>query len=452
MIKSMGRLTPPQLVIVSFLCAIILGTIILSLPFATRDEGRMSVVDSLFTATSATCVTGLTVKDTGSYFSTFGRWVIFVLFQAGGLGIMTFSTLFAVMLGRKIGFHETDVIRNTLDKHNILGLNKLIGYILGITVAVETVGASFLFLRWRAITDWGIIETLEKSVFHAVSAFCNAGFSLFRSSFVRFESDPCINLTMIFLIFFGGIGFIVIMDILGLFYRRGTARRLSLQAKIALAVSLTLIITGAVLILVFEKDNVMRAMSWPQRLWGSVFQAVTARTAGFNTLPTGSLAVPSLLFIIFLMFIGASPGSTGGGIKTCTFAVIIVTVIGMMKNRRRAMLFGRSIPRAVIRESLVIFFLGLTWIFAFTVLLAYLEGRYSPGNTSLVGYLFEVVSAFGTVGLSTGITEGLSNAGKLCIAATMFAGRVGPLTLALAVAYRERKDTYVFPEETVMVG
>ncbi|MFC1480023.1 TrkH family potassium uptake protein [Candidatus Omnitrophota bacterium] len=447
----MGRLTPPQLLILSFLCVILLGTIVLSLPQATHAPGRMSLVDSLFTATSATCVTGLTVKETGSFFSTFGKWVIFALFQAGGLGIMTFSTLFAVMLGRKIGLRETDVVRSTLEGRNILGMKKLIMYILGITVAAEIVGASCLFLRWRAITDWSVLQTVERSVFHAVSGFCNAGFSLFRNSLTLFEADPYINLTMMLLIFFGGIGFIVIMDLLGLFYKRGPARRMSLQAKIALTTSLVLIVAGTILVLVFEKDNLLRAMSWPQRLWGSVFQAVTARTAGFNTLPTGSLAVPSMIFVIFLMFIGASPGSTGGGIKTCTFAVVVASVFGMFKNRRRAMMFNRSIPREVVREAMVIFFLALAWIFVFTMILVYIEGG-ARGNGGFLKFLFEVVSAFGTVGLSTGITGGLSNAGKLCIVATMFAGRVGPLTLALAVAFRERTERYIFPEESVMVG
>ncbi|MFC1643978.1 TrkH family potassium uptake protein [Candidatus Omnitrophota bacterium] len=447
----MRRLTPPRLLILSFLCVILLGTIALSLPQATSVPGRMSLVDSLFTATSATCVTGLIVKDTGSFFSTFGKWVIFVLFQAGGLGIMTFSTLFAVMLGRKIGFRETDVVRSTLEGHNILGMKKLIMYILGITVAAEIIGASCLFLRWRAITDWNVLQTVERSVFHAVSGFCNAGFSLFRNSLTQFEADPYINLTMMLLIFFGGIGFIVIMDLLGLFYKRGQARRMSLQAKIAITTSLVLIAAGAVLVLFFEKHNTMSAMSWPERLWGSVFQSVTARTAGFNTLPTGSLAAPSLIFVIFLMFIGASPGSTGGGIKTCTFAVVIASVFSMFKNRRRSMLFGRSIPREVVRESMVIFFLALAWIFVFTMILVYIEGG-ARGNGGFLKSLFEVVSAFGTVGLSTGITGGLTNAGKLCIVATMFAGRVGPLTLALAVAFRERKDRYIFPEESVMVG
>lgn len=447
----MGRFSPPQLLILSFLCAIIIGTVLLTLPVASRSAERMSIVDSLFTATSATCVTGLVVKDTGSHFSSFGRWVIFVLFQAGGLGIMTFSTLFAVLMGRKIGFYESDVIKSTLNRHSILGLKKLIAYILSITVAAELIGAFCLFMRWRAITDWPVLETLERSIFHSVSGFCNAGFALFQNSFMQFEADPYINLTMMLIIFIGGIGFIVIMDMLGFFYRRGASRRLSLQSKIAITASLVLIAVGALLILFFEKGNTLSLMSWPERIWGSLFQSVTARTAGFNTLPIGSLTAPSLMSIIFLMFIGASPGSTGGGIKTCTFVIVMATIFNMLKNKRRVMLFGRSIPKEVVRESLVIFFLGLFWVFALTVLLSFFEGGYLQG-TPLVKYLFEVVSAFGTVGLSTGITEGLSALGKLSITLTMFVGRLGPLTLALAVAFRERKDNYIFPEETIMVG
>ncbi len=444
----MGRLTPPRLLILSFLCAILIGTVLLSLPAATCGPARTSLVDSLFTATSATCVTGLVVKDTGGYFTPFGRWVIFALFQAGGLGIMTFSTLFAVLLGRRIGFHDPDIIKSTLDRNSILGLNKLLLYIAGITLTVEGVGAACLFLRWRAITDWSVIETAEKAIFHSVSGFCNAGLSLFRNSFMRFEGDPIINLTMILLIFFGGIGFIVIADLIGLFVEKGARRRLSLQSKIALTVSAALILAGAVLLLLFEKDNVMRLMAWPQKIWGALFQSVTARTAGFNTLPIDSLTTPSLVFLAFLMFVGASPGSTGGGIKTCTFAVLVATVIAMLKNKRRVMMFNRSVPRTIVRESLVIFFLGISWVFALSIIVAFLQG----GHGSFMKTLFEVVSAFGTVGLSAGITEGLNDASKLCIIVTMFAGRVGPLTLALALAFKERTDKYVFPEENLMVG
>ncbi len=447
----MGRLTPPQVLILSFLCAILIGTAALSLPIATEGPERMTLVDSLFTATSATCVTGLIVKDTSSHFATFGRWVIFALFQMGGLGIMTFSTLFAVMLGKKLGFLETDILRNTLDKHNILGLKKLIVYILGITVATEAIGAAVLFFRWRMITDWTVVATLEKSIFHAVSGFCNAGFALFANSLESFSADPVINLIMIALIFLGGIGFVVILDSLGLLYKRGPERRLSLQSKIALTTSLVLIVVGALLIFIFEKDNLLRVMSWPQRLWAATFQSVTARTAGFNTIPIGQMATPTLLSLVFLMFIGASPGSTGGGIKTCTFAILIAAVATMIRNRKHVRLYNRSIPTQVIRESIVIFLLAGAWVFIFTVVLTWVEAGHA-GGTSLMKSLFEIVSAFGTVGLSTGITEGLSSAGKLCVTATMFAGRLGPLTLALAIAFKERKESYRFPEESVMVG
>jgi len=407
-------------------------------------------MDSLFTATSAVCVTGLTVQDTGTIFSRFGKWVIFTLFQAGGLGIMTFSTLFAVMLGRKISFQSTDVIRSTLDKRNILGFKKLFAYILGITLTAELIGALCLFLRWKNTTGWNVLETAENAIFHSVSGFCNAGFSLFPDSLAQFRSDPVTNITMMLLIFLGGIGFIVIMDIAGLFFKSGSAKRLNLQSKIVLTVSVLLILIGTSLILVFEWNNLFEFMSWPQKLLSAGFQSVTSRTAGFTTISTDKLSVPSLITIISLMFIGASPGSTGGGIKTCTFAVVGVAVYAMFKNKRRTMLFSRSIPRRIIREAFVIFFLAFSWIFVFTGLITFSEMSARGGD--FIKAFFEVVSAFGTVGLSTGITAGLNEFSKFCITATMFAGRVGPLTLALAIAFKERKDNYVFPEEDVMVG
>jgi len=398
-------------------------------------------------------VTGLIVRDTGTYFTPFGRTVIYLLFQAGGLGIMTFSTLFAVMLGRKIGFQQTEIVRSTLVSENRLGLKKLILYIVMITLAIELAGALLLFTRWRMITDWTVIQTAERAVFHSVSGFCNAGFALFRTSLERFSADPVINIVMILLIFLGGIGFVVNLDIIKFITKKGVGRRFSLQSRIALSVSLVLIIAGSAAILLFEKDGVMQAMPWGQRLWGSFFQSVTARTAGFNTLPIDRLTEPSLLVLAALMFIGASPGSTGGGIKTCTFMVLFATVANMMRNNPRVRVFDRSIPRQVVRESVVIFFLAAGWVFVFTIVLAFLQAANGAGRAPLVKTLFEVVSAFGTVGLSTGITAGLDQVSKLCLVATMFAGRIGPLTLAVAVAFKDiRRDSYTFPEENIMVG
>jgi trk system potassium uptake protein TrkH len=447
----MGRFTPPQILIFSFLCVIAAGTVLLALPAATQGPEKLPLIDSLFTATSATCVTGLIVRDTGSYFSSFGRWVIFALFQAGGLGIMTFSTLFAVLLGKRLGFHQGDIIKSTLDKNSITGLGKLIKYILTATLAVEGITALFLFFRWRAITDWGILENLEQSVFHAVSAFCNAGFSLFRDSFIPFAADPCINLIMMAAIIAGGIGFVVMFDLAGRISGKSRRGTLSLQSRTAIHVSLYLIAAGALLFYVFEQDNVLRGMSVPAAVWPSLFQSVTARTAGFNTVPIGQLTAPALFSIIFLMFVGASPGSTGGGIKTSTFAVILANMSAKFHNRGRTRLFHRSVPLQVVRESMVICFLALSWIFMVGLVFMFV-GRYAGERIPFIQALFEMVSAFGTVGLSTGITAGLNTAGKICIIVTMFVGRLGPLTLALAVAVRETKESYVFPEENLMVG
>jgi len=365
---------------------------------------------------------------------------------------MTFSTLFAVLLGRKIGLHETDAIKSTLDRNTVLGLNRLIMYILVMTLTVEAIGAGLLFFRWRVLTDWSVLETAQNAVFHSVSAFCNAGFSLFRDSLMAFSSDPVINLTMMGLIFLGGIGFIVTFNLVGLVLRPDSRRRLSLQFKVVFTVSGILILAGAALIFIFEADNILKGLAPGERILVSLFQSVTARTAGFNTLPIGSMAVPSLIVLLLLMFVGASPGSTGGGIKTTTAAVLAAVVAGGLKNKKRPHLFGRSVSRRVIREALSIFFLAISWVFLATLVLAYLERNNHEMSGSLMSALFEVTSAFGTVGLSTGVTPGLSDGGKLCITATMFAGRLGPLTLALAVALRERKDRFVYPEENIMVG
>ena len=451
----MKRLKPPQLVALSFLAAIIVGTILLSLPFATANSDKVRFVDRLFTATSATCVTGLTVKDTASW-TPFGQAVILGLFQMGGLGIMTLSTLFAILLGRKLTIKDGVVIQNTLKHPGATGVKKLLFYIITITLGVELAGAAALYLRWSALGQWSGITRLYNAVFHSVSAFCNAGFSLFHKSFTSFQSDTGINLIMMLLIFIGGIGFIVLLDIGKLkFWRKDRHlifSRISIQAKIALSVSISLILIGAAVIFFLERGNVLEGLSLKDKLLGSFFQAVTPRTAGFNTLPIGSLAPSTLLFLIFLMFIGASPGSTGGGIKTCTFGIIIATVFCMLKNRGRVWLFRKTIPRAVVRKALAIFFMALAWIFLFTLLLSITEKDVVNGPNYMLKILFEITSAFGTVGLTTGITPFLTTIGKLIIILTMFVGRIGPLTLALAIALRDEKSLYNYPEERVMVG
>jgi len=446
------RLKPPQIVVFSFLVAILIGTALLCLPLSAAGGKRTPLIDSLFTATSATCVTGLIVRDTGTYFSGFGKLVILVLVQMGGLGIMTFSTLFAILLGRKLTIKDDLVIQRTMAPNKVQNLTTLIKYILLITLGIEFIGASCLALRWARISDWSPGQIITNSIFHAISAFCNAGFSLFSTSFTEFLGDPYINTAMILLIVLGGIGFIVALELPHLIIKK-PFRNISMQTKVALTVSLCLIIFGASTFFIIESNNTLTGLSTNKKILGSLFQSVTTRTAGFNTLNIGSLAVPTLFIMIFLMFIGASPGSTGGGIKTCTFGVLLATLSSMIKNRDRVSMFKRTIPKEVVRKSMVLLFLALGWIFLAVILLSAVEYRKAfLMDNFFLRILFEITSAFGTVGLSTGITPTLGTAGKLIVICTMFAGRIGPLTLALAIALQTDKANYTYPEEKIMIG
>ena len=451
------KLNPPQVVAISFLVAIIIGTILLSLPLSTRGPERIGLVDAIFTATSATCVTGLIVKDTPTFFSHFGQWVILILFQAGGLGIMTLSMLFAILLGRKLTIKENVTIQSALDHHKIEGLSSLIKYILSFTLGLEFLGALLLFLKWNRGYGVPAAEAAWNSLFHSISAFCNAGFSLFSNSFMDYQGDLYITLVISIMIILGGIGFVVLLDIKNLkFWKRNkgfTVNRFTLQSKIVLILSAALILIGTLAFLALENNGILQGLSWKNKILASYFQSVTSRTAGFNTVNIGGLGVVSQLGLIFLMFIGASPGSTGGGIKTATFGILVITVWSMLKNRDRVSVFKRTIPRHVVRKALVVFFMALAWILIFTIALSLTEGRNMDNLANpFLSFLFEVTSAFGTVGLSTGMTPHLSALGKILIILTMYAGRIGPLTLALAIAIREEKIGYKYPEEKIMVG
>jgi len=442
----MKRLKPPQIIAISFFVTIVLGTILLSLPISTQSYENVSFVDRLFTATSATCVTGLVVKDTASW-APFGKIVILGLIQIGGLGIMTFSTLFAILLGRKITIKDGLIIQASSKHPSGSGIKKLLFYIVLITLSVEAIGAALLYLRW---------DNLGSAIFHSISSFCNAGFSLFPHSFSGFRSDIWTNLIIMALILIGGIGFVVLLDIRKLkFWKSGKQimfSKISVQTKIVLTVSIALILIGGITIFALENNNVLEGMSVKEKILGSLFQAITPRTAGFNTLPIERFAPPTLLVIIFLMFIGASPGSTGGGIKTCTFGILLATAFAMIKNRDRVWTFKKTIPRPIVREAIAIFIVALVWIFLFTLFLSITEKATLGQGSYFLKILFEVTSAFGTVGLTTGITPLLSTLGKILIIMTMFVGRIGPLTLALAIALREERLLYNYPEEKVMVG
>ena len=450
------RLQPSQVIVLSFFFVILAGAVLLSLPLSTAGNQSPGIIDSLFTATSATCVTGLIVKDTGSFFSPFGRLVILCLVQAGGLGIMTFSTMFAILLGRKLSISQNMTIKSALGHTEIEGLRRLIFYIIAFTFSIEAIGALALYIRWAATTGWPKLLIAERAIFHAVSAFCNAGFSLFSSSLSDFASDGVTMAIISILIVIGGMGFVVFLDIPKLKFWRKDRRlilsRISLQTKIVVLVTLLLIIIGALGIYFLENNSALYGMSLKEKVTSCVFTSITPRTAGFNILNTATLRPATLFMLIILMFIGASPGSTGGGIKTVTFGIVIAALYSMFRNEGRIHLFGRTIPKDTYRRAAVIVFLALSVVICSTFLLSATETAVAQSSHYFLGMLFESTSAFGTVGLSTGITPNLTPLGKIIIMITMFVGRVGPLTLALALAMRREKLSFRYPEETLMVG
>lgn len=452
----MIRLKPSQIIVISFVSASIIGAILLSLPVSTAGGQPISFVDALFTSSSAVCVTGLVVKETGSFFTTFGQLVILTLIQLGGLGIMTFSTAFAILLGRRLTIRETVIMQNALDNQKVEGFRSLIKHIVLVTVGIEATGALLLYIRWHLTSGQTKLHILYSSIFHSISAFCNAGFSLYSDNLAGFRSDIAVNLIITSLIIIGGIGFIVLLDIPKLkFWRKDRIKylsKISLQTKLALTVTTVLIITGTLFILFFEWSNTLKDLPLKDKILCSYFHSVTPRTAGFSTLPVEKFASPTLFITIALMFIGASPGSTGGGIKTVTLAVLLAAAVAMLKNRNRVTVFKKTVPRAIFRRAFIITLMSIIWVFFAAVAICIIEVGKVCGQGFALKNLFEVVSAFGTVGLSAALTPTLAPLSKLLLIFTMWLGRVGPLTLALAIASAEEPPAYIYPEERIMVG
>lgn len=443
--KRKTHLTPPQILAIGFAVVIFCGSLLLMLPTATADGRGTSWINALFTATSAVCVTGLTVVDTGSYFTLFGQVVIAVLIQVGGLGFMTMSVLFALAVGKRIMLKERLIMQEALNQVNVQGIVRVTKFLAGFAFVVELAGAAILAVRWAPLLGPG--KAFYFGLFHAISAYCNAGFALFSDNLASYVSDPAVNLVITTLIIVGGIGVRVLVDISNcITYRR---IRLSLHSKMALSITGLLILVGTAAVFLFELPNqaTIGKLSWGGKILSSYFQSVTARTAGFNTLPIGDLNQITLFVLIMLMFIGASPGSTGGGIKTTTFGTILALTRSIIKGKSEVEVFHRTIPTETIAKSLTILIMSLGIVLTGTAFLLWSE------PFSLMQVLFEEVSAFGTVGLSTGITPDLSAQAKIVVVLTMFLGRVGPLTLAFALTERLRKKSQVkFPEERITVG
>ncbi len=433
-------LRPERKLVLGFAGAIMAGALLLQLPWSTADGRGLPLVDALFTATSAVCVTGLSVIYVGTGLSGFGQVVVLLLIQIGGLGIMTLSTMAAVLIGKRIGLAERLTMKEAIGVDELAGLVRLVRVVVMAALAIQGAGAILLTVRFAR--DFPLAQAAWYGVFHAVSAFNNAGLSLFATSLQAYVGDLWVNLVFMALIVLGGIGFYVLADV----WRNG--RRLSLHSQLVIWLSAGLILTGMAIILGAEWGNPATLGSLPpgERLLAAAFQSITPRTAGFNTVPIGQFRDGTLLVLIVLMVIGASPGSTGGGIKTTTFWVLLASVHAILTGREEVVVFQRRLSRLATDKALVILVLTLTVLLATTALLTVTEAM------PFRDVLFEAVSAFGTVGLSTGITPQLSVLGRLVLPLTMFVGRLGPITVALAVAQRRRVAGVRYPEDRVMVG
>lgn len=439
---------PAQVVAGSFATLILFGALLLMMPQATVNGEGLSFINALFTSTSAVCVTGLIVVDTATYFTTFGQCIILVLIQLGGIGIVTFATMLAILISNKLGVGQMVFLKGVLNEgraHEAFGTIKRI---IGLTFFVEAIGVAGYYLSWTTLfPDPGV--RLYHSIFHAVSAFCNAGFSTFTNSLAGSANalNIGVNITTMLMIVMGGLGFTTIWELVnGNPRRKFRNRKLSVHARLVIIMTLSLIVLGAVAFLTLEWNNTLQNYSTGQKIMAGLFQSITTRTAGFNTVEIGALSTSTTIVFITLMIIGASPASTGGGIKTTTIAVLILTVIATIRGDRHVEFAKRTIPKSTIYTAMTAFTLFAICLFVFTLLLTITE------DLPFLDLLFEEFSAFATVGLSRGITSSLSDMGKIIITASMFIGRVGIVTLALAFAGRKDRGRYKYPREKVIVA
>jgi len=446
--KKILKIHPGFLVVLSFAITIIVGAFLLMLPLSTQP-GHISFIDALFTATSATCVTGLIVVDTGSYFTAFGQTVILLLIQIGGLGVMTISVALFHLIGKSISFRQRMVMQDIFSPTPRGDILRLIRSIMMFTLAAELTGAVFLFCCWYPQFSWH--RAVYLAVFHSISAFCNAGFSLFPDSLSAWSDNGLLNLTVCLLIVTGGLGFPVLYDIASrITIGRKVRYRLSVQTKSVILTSTILIVVGAVLFAFLERNGAMTQGSIMHRLYISVFQSITCRTAGFNTVDIGALNNATLTLMLFLMFFGASPGSCGGGVKTTTLAVVAAFTKSRLLREKKVNLFKKTIPDETVAQStsLILTALGIIGFCVFMLLAA------NPGNGkgTFLSCLFETVSAFGTVGLSAGFTQIMDTWAKAWIILMMIIGRVGVLTFAYIIVGDGAVRGVEYAKENIMIG
>ena len=447
--KGKGFQHAESILALGFLAVILLGTVLLALPAASRSGKGIGLFDSLFTATSAVCVTGLVAVDTGTTFSVFGQIVLLILIQVGGLGFMVFATMIMVALGRKISIRGRMLIRESMNGASLSDLGRLTWLYLLLALAIETVGTVLLSIRLIPLLGWK--HGIWMALFHSVSAFCNAGFDLFGNyaSLTAFSGDPLVLLTVAVLIILGGLGFAVILETLR---NRQGFRSLTLHTRIVLLTTLGLVLTGTVFYWLAERSNAetLAGFGEGEKILNAFFQSVTMRTAGFNSFDLSRFRDGSKLFSSVLMMIGASPASTGGGIKTTTFAALVLLMLSVVRGENEVNVARRRLSADIARRALAVAVLFLTTLVTGTLIISFIEN----GRFPLADILFEASSAMGTVGVSAIGTSNLHPASRAVLLPMMFLGRVGPLTLAFAVAKRQGriKTLSKHPEERIMIG
>jgi trk system potassium uptake protein TrkH len=468
-LAATGR-NPTKTLVGSFVVLIVVGAALLMLPRATAGRESLGLVDALFTSTSATCVTGLIVRNTGQDFTIMGQVVILVLIQLGALGIMVFGAVIVLLLGQAFSLRESVALQDLLSARTLGRIGNIIVFIFAATVTIEAIGALALFEMWDDIPSWNgqLHSRWFYSVFHSISAFCNAGFDLTGDSFVPYNHQWQVYGIVCPLIVLGGLGFSVlynlagvIADYTGLFLKRYLRRRstlaieppmrMRLQSKIVLSATAVLIVTGTLALLFFERYAGFPGRGERLGVLGALFQSITARTAGFNTVSIHELNPSSKVVLILLMFVGGSPGSTAGGVKNVTLVVILLTVIAMLRKRGELEIFHRSIRKVVVDRAITVVLLFVTVLLTATLALSITEKPYVHGF-SLLDLMFETASALGTVGLTTGVTPTLTVPGRFIIIAVMLIGRLGPLTLVAAMTFNVKPARYNYPDEPVVVG
>lgn len=434
-------LNPPMVLSLGFAILIIAGGLLLSLPFFTKSGQATPLVDSLFVAASASCVTGLTPVNTLEHWNTYGHILIIILIQIGGLGVMSLASIIPLILGKKIGMKSRQILKEQLNVESLEGMIVLFKYVLAFTFGTEVLGAILLSIKFVPL--YGAGKGVWYAVFHSISAFCNAGFDILGDSIFPFRDDLLINLTLCALVIVGGLGFVVTSEL----FRRRSFKKLSTHSKLVLMVTAILLVLGTVMFLFLEnEDGVLQYETLKGSILESFFQSVVARTAGFYSVDLSKIKDSTALMLMGLMFVGGSPGSTAGGIKTTTLGVLFLSTHAVVRGESEPVVFGRHIGTETVRKALAIFLVSIVIILSVSFMLTITE------SAPLVDILYETVSALATVGASKGITPHLTDAGKNLITLCMYLGRIGPMTMAFAFGMKAKKSLIRYPESFISIG